>query len=724
MDKTQIQAIVAAEKRAAIGSSTSSDLTRQRSDALDYYLGDMDELMPTTEGHSQAVSTDVSDTVEAMLPPLMDIFTGGDEYVEFAPVGPEDEEAAAQETDYVNHVFMNENPGFLILYSFIKDALLSKNGIIKAWWEKVESVEKETYRNLDEASYAAIASDPEAEIIQQTEFVDEMGITRYDVVVRKSYEKGCFKAANVPPEEFGISSAAKDIPTSPYCYHKFQRSVSQLIQEGYPKDVVEGLPTTSTRGQEDTEEGRSRDTFADESDPSGTVNKSMRMIDVTEHYIRLDVDDDGVAELLKVVTAGSSEVMLGDPEEIDRMPFHSITPYPMPHRFFGRSVADLVIEVQRIKTHLLRQLLDNASLLNNQRIAVGSQGADENTLDDLLTNRPGGIVRMKDVGQLREIPNQPLGAYVMPMIEYIDQTREARTGISRNVGGIDPDVLNKAASTATGFQGLLDQSMMRIKLIARIFAETGIKELFLHIHELCRKHQDEAKVARLRGQWVPVDPRNWKTRNDMTVNVALGTGSKQQQLLLLNAILERQVQAVEFQGGADGPLVTKVNLFNTMKRMTELAGFKNVEQYFSEPQPEDPNAPKQESPDPKLIEVQGKMQMEQAKLQMQQQSDVAKFQMDSQRAEAEMQFKAQEADLRLQLAREEAALKAELEREKAEREYTLAVQKQQAEMQLAREKMAMEAELARERALINAEVSMATQPDDLPSNREGGSLAE
>lgn len=614
MDKTQIQAIVAAEKRAAIGSSTSSDLTKQRSDALDYYLGDMDELMPTTEGHSRAVSTDVSDTVEAMLPPLMDIFTGGDEYVEFAPVGPEDEEAAAQETDYVNHVFMNENPGFLILYNFIKDALLSKNGIIKAWWEQVESVEKETYRNLDEAGYSAIASDPEAEIIQQTPYTDEMGMARYDVVVRKAYTKGCFKAANVPPEEFGISSAAKDIPTSPYCYHKFQRSVSQLIQEGYNKDDVEGLPTTSTRGQEDTEEGRSRDTFADESDPSTTVNKAMRMVDVTEHYIRLDVDDDGVAELIKVVTAGSSEKMLGEPEEIDRMPFHSITPFPMPHRFFGRSIADLVIEVQRIKTHLLRQLLDNASLLNNQRIAVGSQGADENTLDDLLTNRPGGIVRMKDVGQLREIPNQPLGAYVMPMIEYIDQTREARTGISRNVGGIDPDVLNKAASTATGFQGLLDQSMMRIKLIARIFAETGIKELFLHIHELCRKHQDEQKVARLRGQWTPVDPRNWQTRNDMTVNVALGTGSKQQQLMLLNAILERQVQAVEFQGGADGPLVTKTNLFNTMKRMTELAGFKNVDQYFSEPQPDDPNAPKQEAPDPKMVEVQGKMQIERDKM--------------------------------------------------------------------------------------------------------------
>lgn len=722
MDKTEIRAIVAAEKRAAVSSSTTSDLTKQRSDALDYFLGDMDELMPTLEGQSRAVSTDVSDTVESMMPTLMDIFTGGDKYVEFSPVGPEDEESAQQETDYVNHIFMNENPGFLILYSFIKDALLSKNGIVKAWWEKNEVVEKETYRNLDDGAFSAIVADPEAEIVQRTEYTDEMGIPRYDVVVRKSYTKGCFKCVPVPPEEFGISAAAKNVKDSPYCFHKYRRSVSDLISEGYDKDTVEGLPTTSVRGSEETEEGRARDTFDDESDPSTTINKSMRMIDVTEHYIRLDVDGDGVAELIKVVTAGTGETLLGEPEEFDRMPLHSITPYPMTHRFFGRSVADLTIEIQRIKTHLVRQLLDNASLLNNQRIAVGSQGSDENTLDDLLTNRPGGIVRMKDVSQLREIPNQPLGSYVMPMIEYFDQTRETRTGVTRTSGGIDPDTLNKASQTATGFQGLLDQSMLRIKLIARIFAETGIKDLFLHIHELCRKHQDEQKVIRLRNKWTQIDPRNWKTRNDMTVNVALGTGSKQQQLILLAAILENQKQAVEFQGGADGPLVTKTNIFNTLKRMVELAGFKDVEQYFTAPDPKAP--PDEPTPDPKMAEVQGRMQMEQAKLQMQQQSDQSKMEMDAMRSQAELEMRREEAGLKLELAREEAALKAELEREKAQREFDLAVAKMQAEQELAREKMAVEAELARERAMINAEVKVATTPDTLPQSREGGSLAE
>lgn len=718
MDKQQIRAIVTAEKRSAIGSSTTSDLARQRSDALDYYLGDLERHMPTLEGQSRAVSSDVSDTIEMMMPPLMDIFTGGDEVVAFDPVGPEDEEGAQQETDYVNHVFMEENPGFLILYSQIKDALLSKNGIVKAWWEEAESVEKETYRALGPDAFAAIAADESAEIVEKTEVLDEAGQLRFDVVVRKSYKKGCFKAAAVPPEEFGISARAKDIPSSPYCFHKYQRSASELIQEGYPRDVIDTLPASHSRIGESDEETRARDTFRDESDPSNEINRSMRMIDVTEHYVRLDVDGDGVAELIKVVTAGPGEVLLGDPEEFDRMPFHSITPYPMPHRFFGRSVADLVMDIMRIKTHLIRQLLDNASLLNNQRIAVGSLGADDNTLDDLLTNRPGGIVRMKDVQQLREIPNQQLGAHILPLIEYVDQSRETRTGITRSAGGIDPDVLNKAAATATGFQGLLDQSMMRIKLIARIFAETGIKDLFLHIHELVSKHQDEAKVIRLRNKWVQVDPRAWKKRTDMKVNVALGTGSKQQQLMLLNAILERQVQAIEMQGGVNGPIVTLPNVYNTVKRMTELAGFKNTDLYFTEPDPEE----QYEMQDPAQAEAQAKMQLEQAKLQIQAQSGEAKLQMDERRVAAELEMRREESALKLELAREEAALKAQLERERAQREYELAVAKFEAEQQLARERMMMEAQLGRERAAMDADAKV--EAAGISSNRPGGDLAE
>jgi len=711
IDTNQIRAIVIAEKASAISSDSTSDLGKQRGMALDFYLGDLGEYMPVLEGQTSASSSDVSDTIETMLPALMDIFTSGEEYCEFSPQGPEDVEAARQETDYVNHVFMHENPGFLILYSQIKDALLSKNGIVKAWWEENETAEKETYKNLDESGYAAIAADADAEIVQQTA-TTEGDETRYDVVVRKSYKRGCFKAAAVPPEEFGIAKRARDIPSSSYCCHTYRKSASELIEEGYPKEVIDDLPAA---GEDTSAENTARNTFDNETGPSSIVNKAMRLIEVTEHYVRLDVDEDGVAELVKVITAGSGNVLLGDAEELDRMPFHSITPYPMPHRFIGRSVADLTIDIMRIKTHLLRALLDNASLLNNQRIAVGSDGADENTLDDLLTNRPGGLVRMRNVEQLRPIPNTQLGGHILPLIEYVDQSRETRTGVTRHTGGIDPDVLNKASQTATGFQGLLDQSMMRIKLIARIFAETGIKDLFLHIHELLRKHQDEQKVMRLRNKWVPVDPREWKTRADMTVNVALGSGSKQQQLVLLNAILERQVQAIETQGGANGPLVTLENVYNTLKRMTELAGFRDVDSYFTQP---DPEQEFETPPDPKMAEIQGKMQLEQARLQMQGQSEQAKAAMSAQSAQADMELKREEAGLKLQLMREEASAKLDLARETKAAELELARQSKSAEIELAREQMLIEAELGRERAALDASVKA-----NISENRPGGDLS-
>lgn len=696
MDKAEIRAIVAAEKAAALGSSTSSDLVTQRTEALDYYLGDMTEHMPTGEGQSKAVSSDVSDTIESVLPSLMDIFTSGDDYCEFSPEGPEDEEAARQETDYINHVFMNENEGFLVLYTMIKDALLSKNGIVKAWWQKEERVEKETYKGLDEASYSYIASDPEIEIVQQTINQTEYGST-YDVVVTKKQDYSCAKVMAVPPEEFGIAKRARSIPTTPYCYHKYQKTPSELIALGFDRTKVENLPSGVSP---DEEEDEARNTVED--DFGQSVNKHMRLIDVTEHYIRLDADGDGVAELLKVVTAGGSEELL-DVEEIDRMPFHSITPYPMPHRFFGRSIADLVMDIQRIKTHMLRALLDNASLLNNQRIAIGNMGADENTIDDLLTNRPGGIVRMNDVSQLREIPNQQLGSHLLPMIEYVDQSRETRTGVTRHGQGLDPDTLNKASGTATGFQGLMEASQMRIKLIARIFAETGIKSLFLGIHELVKKHQDKAKTVRLRNKWVEVDPRNWKTRNDMTVTVALGSGSKQQQLLFLNQILERQVQALQFQGGAAGPLVTLENVYNTLKRMVEMTGIKGADLYFTEPdmqQLEQQEPP----PDPEVMKVQAEAQAEQMRLQLEQQ-----------KAQADIQIQREKNAAQMEMEREKSAVQAQLAREKAQFEAALAEQKMVFEQDLAQRQMAFQQQIAAQKATVDAEVKMK-------KNRPGGDL--
>lgn len=698
MTNSEIRAIVTAEKRAALGSNTNSDLQRQRSDATDYYMGDMDEHMPVHEGGSRAVSTDVADVVETLLPSLLDIFMSSDNVVEFPAKGEEDEEAAAQETDVVNHIFWNQNAGFTTMYSMIKDALISKVGFVKIWWEEVEEAEKETYEGLDEAGYIAIVQDPEVKIIAQSIEIDEdTGEQTISLEIQKRDEYGKIRIECVPPEEFGIAHDAKSIQESHYCYHTYEKSRSDLIAMGYDRKVVEKLPTgRAVEGEEDY----SRNTVEEDTYTSGNVNTALAKVEVTEHYVRLDKDGDGIAELLQVITAGTGNEILSV-EEIDRMPFASICPIPITHRFFGKSIADITMDIMRIKTHLYRALLDNASLLNNQRMAIGSVGSNENTIDDLLTNRPGGIVRMEDISQIREIPNQQIGPHIMPLLEYTDQARETRTGVTRHSMGIDADALNKASGTATGFKGLMDMSHMRIKTIARIFAETGIKDLFIHIHELLRKHQQKDITLKIRNKWITVNPRVWKTRNDMNVTVGLGTGSKEQVLGFLNTILERQIQAIQFQGGVNGPLVGIDNIHATLKKMVESAGFRNADLYFKEP---DPNMEMQDRPDP-----------EQMKLQAEQQKDQAKLQLEKQKADADIQIQREKAQAQIQFEREKAALEEQLAREKAQAELALAEQKMAMEERLAMQKMEYEANMAAHKTNMDAEVKLST-------NRPGGAL--
>lgn len=707
MDNNEIKAIVTAERRAALGSNTNSDLQKQRSDAQDYYMGDMDEHMPVHEGGSRAVSSDVADIVETLLPSLLDVFMGSDNVVEFPPKGEEDVEAAAQETDVVNHIFWNDNAGFMTMYSFIKDALISKVGIVKIWWEEVEDAEKESYEGLDEEGYIALFSDPEIEIVEQT--FEEEGIS---VKVQKRSDYGKIRIEPVPPEEFGIAHEATSIADSHYCFHTYEKSRSDLIAQGYDKKVVDNLPTG---GEVDGEEEYARNTVEHDTFAASTVNKALAKVEITEHYIKLDRDEDGIAELLQVITAGTQGEILSI-EEIDRMPFASICPIPITHRFFGKSIADISMDIQRIKTHLYRSLLDNASLLNNQRIAVGETGASASTIDDLLTNRPGGIVRMKDISQLREIPNQQIGPHIMPLMEYTDQARETRTGVTRHSMGLDPDSLNKASGTATGFNGLMDASMMRIKTIARIFAETGIKDLFIHIHELLRKHQQQEINIKIRNKWTFVKPRSWKTRNDMAVTVGLGTGTKEKQLMVLNNILERQIQAIQFQGGVEGPLVTLENVRATLAKITELGGFRDAEIFFKEIDPEQMQQ-QPEQPSPEMLEMQAE-----------QQQNAAKLQLEQQKAQADIQLQREKADAQIRADREKAQAQIEAMREKASAELTLAREKAVAELELARDKMAMEGKLAEEKMGMEAEIAVHKNviagEVKLSSNRPGGSLSE
>jgi len=688
MSAGDLKALLSAERYDALSAMAASKLSDERASALNYYMGNMSKDMPAPDGRSKAVSSDVADTIEGLMPPLMDIFASGDEVVQFAPVGPEDVAAAEQETDYVNHVFMQQNPGFLVLYSFIKDALLSKVGVVKVGWECREEVERETYLDQPDDAFALIVSQPGVEVVEHPEreatlppaspFVPAQAGTQgpeapalgprfrgdernevaprpklHDVTIEIRRRRECARVEGVTPEEFGISRRARSIKDTDYCFHDVFRTESQLIAQGYDREQVKKLPSYTLAH---TIEEQARDTVNESTLRQGDdgLNTSSRLIRITEHYVRMDYEGNDEAALYRCTTAGEEgELLLRDSEadvvREDVIPFAAMTPVIVTHRFFGRSIADLVMDIQRIKTALLRALLDNAYLANNPRTEVPESHATETTLDDLLVSRPGGIVRTKMPGGLSVIEHPDIGNHVFPLLQYQDATREWRTGVSRQGQGVDPNALQNQVATIAN--QMFNAGQAKVKMIARIFAETGIRDLFSLLHMTIRKNGSQAQTVRLRNQWVTVDPRDWKARADMTINVGLGTGSKSEQLAHLQLIIGAQKEAI-----AAG-LVSAKNLFHSAKELVKLAGHKNVDAFFTPPgAPADPNdpasAPIGPPADPKHAEIAARAQTDQAKIT----ADAAhqKMKLDAQLAFEREKF-ALEKELKLldlQIARE------------------------------------------------------------------------
>ncbi len=578
------------------------NLSESRKKSLEYYLGD--KLGTEIDGRSQVVSTDVSDTIESILPNLLRIFTASDKVVKCEPVTAEDVPMADQATTYLNHVFYKENNGFQLLYNFFKDALIEKNGFLKIYWDESESVEFETYQNLSlEDKEALEDTRDEIEFIEEEEVEDEFSkgefekaieqyeaqgleipemqtpdFILYNCKIKRTKKTGQIKVESVPPEEFLIDRNAKTIEDADFVSHKVLISRSDLIAMGYDEDEVNNLPASSDDiyNTENTVRQGNIDEYLTDDYAQGQNTK----VSIYESYVKYDYDEDGIAELRKIVSAGDDGSMVLENMPCDNIPFVTVTPIPMPHRFYGRSVSELVEDIQLMKSTVMRQLLDNMYLTNNNRVAVMDGMVN---MDDLLTTRPGGVVRTKQPPNqvMQPLQSQPISQQAFPMLSYLDTVREARTGITKSAQGLDADTLN--SKTATGVNTLMTQTQMRSELIARIFAETGVKDLFRKIFELMVKYQDREKVVMLNNQYIPVKPTEWKDRFNISIVVGLGTGSKEQQTVMLNSILERQIQAFQLQGGKEMPMVSLKNIYNTLTKVIENAGLKNVENYFVDP---------------------------------------------------------------------------------------------------------------------------------------------
>jgi len=655
MDEGQIKGILEAEIDNSIG-YIETETTEERRRALDYYL--RNPYGNEVEGRSQIVTGEVAEAIDGALPQLIRVFTTTEDIVYFEPKTANDEESAKQATDYCNWVFYRENEGLLILHNWFKDALLQKVGVVKSYWDAKEDVAKEKYQSLTEDEMALLLSDESLEVVRQSvemvpAGVDMMGMPieapSYSVTVKRVNKYGCVKIENVPPEEFLISKAARNIEDAPFVAHRKLMQRSELIALGYDKDIVDELPSYDDLSF--SPERIARFNEGEQPDEAQSLDPAMQTVEVYECYIRIDEDEDGIAELHRIVYCGS-EIL--EDEECDYIPFHSICPIPIPHKFFGQSLADRTMDIQLIKSTITRQSLDNLYLTNNNR--VGAVDGQVN-LDDLLNATPGGIVRMKNPNALVPLQVQSTFGQAMPMLEYMDSVQAKRTGVNDAQQGMDPDVLSNV--TAAAVAAMMKSNSGKLELIARIFAETGVKSLFKGILYLLGKYQDKAKIVRMRGKYVQFDPRTWSNEYDVSVNVGLGSGDRDQKLTMLQMVLAKQEQIIQQYGPAN-PLVTVGQYRNTLARFIEAAGFKDATAFMNEITPEmdaQLSQPKPPSPDAQAEVAKMLMEVEREKTQAKSQIDAAKLDLERQSLEAEFTRKGIEMQMKNQKDQAEIRIK-------------------------------------------------------------------
>lgn len=714
MIEDQLVAIIRSHRREALGED-STELAGERAKALDHYHGR--PYGNEVEGRSTVVSKDLSEAVDWAMPAILRIFVQSGNIAEFDPVGPEDEELAQQESDVVNHVLMKENDGFMVLHDAIKDALLLKNGYVKHFWEETERVCNEEYDGLTIEEVTRLISEMEAngdkvEIVGQDErtetVVTPMGsadVQVFHVKLRIVRKEGRVRVVPVPVEEVRVSKLCKgDTQSSPFVEHVTKKTRSDLIEMGMDREFVNSLSSMD----EDQLDAIpvARDSTSDERDIDGLafIDRSMDEIEFCEAYIRVDWDGDGVAELRKVVTC-NDRIPPGDEwnEPIDAVPITGGVPKRIPHRHIGESLDDDLADLQEIKTTLMRQMLDNIYLTNNNQWFVNERV----NLVDMTRSSPGGIKRVRGLdpvsGAAEPLVATPIINQIMPAIDFIDGTKEARTGINRATTGLDPDILKQ--STKGAFLENLNRASQKVEMITRMLAETLVKPAILQVHSLLIKHQDKPKVLRLRGKYVTVNPQSWRQRYDVTLKVGIGTGNeedKQKRLMMLG-----QAQMAIAPLGLVGP-TQAYNLFSDMSRAL---GFEMPEKYALNPEsPEYQMAMQQRSQQPNPA-----VQVEQMKIQAKQQEAQAQMVIDSRKAQAELQQEQLRSQNDIAIEREKIRAEMELEQWKAQLE---------AETELRKMQMKMEAEKQIEAIKAAAPQTSPVSINNDPKGEFSGAMAQ
>lgn len=612
-----------------ITDAQNSDTASRRAALFDRYMGE--PYGDETKNRSKFVSTDVADAVEAVLPDLMDVFTSAEDIVEFAPVGPEDEAAARQETAVVSHVFWQLNPGFENLYTWIKEALIQQNSYVQRGWDDREWVTIEEYDDMTLEDAILALDGKDYEVIETEENEDGTFYLKVRCTEReKKYVIECF-----PQEEFFVTPQWNKVSLegAPCCGRRRNIERGELLRMGFSKESVEEATLHTQEAQTDDRHS-TQDLFEGE---AGAGDAATEEVTIYQSYCRVDINDDKKAETVRVWSTGDgSKVMKWANgkdaiDEISGVPFSALTPYIIPHRHVGRGLAELIDDIARVKTVLIRHSLDNLYATNYARPHFDENNAGQNTYADLMNPAPGAAVRTGGAVIDYPVPPQVIGT-TLPLIDKMDDIKEVRTGATRYNQGLDAESLNK---TARGIEKIMNASQKKTLLIARVIAETGLRDLFMGIHRDLRTGPMRELAVSLTNGWVKVDPKSWKRRSDMTVKVGMGSGDRdmRRQGLMLMA----QTQEKLLSAGAG--LVDMANVYNLSQEVMATFGFKSIDKFMKHPTQVPP--PQPPAPDPQMM-------IAQKQLQVMENESVARIQLDAQKARDEHERKMMEIRIRQQ----------------------------------------------------------------------------
>lgn len=638
-----------------------SELSSERANVMDYYSGTLPK--PTHDGNSKYVSLDVYDAVQSMSAALLETFSAGNKTVQFAPQGADDTKMAAVCTSYTDYVAFRQNDLYSVNSAVIHDGLTSRAGIAKVFWQDQSETTTEYFEDLTSDQLDMVLAQEGVDLGEHEE--DELGLFTGEIL--KTRDTSQVVIENIAPEEFLIEPQAKSLDTVLFCAHRTKKTISDLRLDGYPEKLLKKIGSHS-----DVDLETDPELLARHSSTSGGIKNNthgyqdqIRSVMVHEAYIELDVEGSGVAELYKIIKAGN---VLLDKEKVNRKPFITFVPLPIPHAFYGNNFAQKIIATQNARTVLTRSILDHAVVTTNPRYMVLKGGLTNPK--ELIDNRVGGIVNVTRPDSVSPMMQSPLNPFIFQTISMLNDNREETTGVSSLSQGLNKDAISKQNSAAMVEQ-LATMSQQRQKIIARNFANQFLKPLYQAIYQLVIENETQEKIVEIGGEYIEINPSDWADKRDVTVQLHLGYGEQE---------AEAQKYISMHQTFQSDPSLQKMytpqNQYQLISQVMEMSGIKNVADYLTSPDQLPP-----EQPDP-AQELQ--LEMMKKQLEVQERQTVV-------------------AEMKAQMQAQNAQLKLELDKLKAENSF--AIQSDNVDLK--------ESQLNHKKVIDTAELVLAQQADEI-----------